>query len=184
ARRVHVVRGDRVIVALRLRLCVVQVPDEALHARLRGKNARRSNPVERDVYLLLVYRLRFVVTRKSPDEFTCAVEDFEHDGRARVRLQIVVDDRAVGRVLAHGFFGRERRVRVDVTLNAVGRLRLKEKRVRRRDAFVNLPERRDVVENPEGATVRADDDVVPVYDDVADGRRSHVETKGQPVVAV
>src|SRR5947209_13568912 len=114
----------------------------------------------------------------------CAVEDFECDGRARVRPQIVGDDRAVGRVLARGFFGRERRVCVDVALDTVGRLRLKEKRVRRGDAFVNLPERRDVVENPEGASVRADDDVVFVYDEVADGTRSHVQTKRLPVVTI
>src|SRR2546430_10135188 len=39
--------------------------------------------------LLLVYRLRTVVTRKSPDEVPRAVEYLKHDGRARVRLQIV-----------------------------------------------------------------------------------------------
>src|SRR2546430_9570339 len=99
--------------------------------------------------LLLVYRLRTVVTRKSPDEVPRAVEYLKHDGRARVRLQIVIDDCSVGRVLARGLFGRERRVGVDVAPHARSRLRLKQKPGRSGHYVTNLPARRDVVENPE-----------------------------------
>src|ERR1044072_1430211 len=90
-----------------------------------------------------------VVAAEAPDAVARAVEDFEDDRVRLRRLQIEVDDGAVGRVLPRGLLGRKRRVRVDVALDAISGLRREEEGVRGSDARVNLPERRDVVENPE-----------------------------------
>ena len=49
---------------------------------------------------------------------------------------------------------------------------------------VDLAQRRDVVEDPEAAAVRADDQVVVLDDEVADRRRRHVQPQRLPVVAV
>ncbi len=48
----------------------------------------------------------------------------------------------------------------------------------------DLPQRRDVVENPDAAPVRADDEVVVFDDEIADRGRGHVQSQRLPVVAV
>ena len=49
---------------------------------------------------------------------------------------------------------------------------------------VNLPQRRDVVEDPEPAPVRRRDEIVVLDDDVPHGRRRHVQPQRLPVSAV
>src|SRR6266511_3229730 len=44
--------------------------------------------------------------------------------------------------------------------------------------------RRDVIENPEAATVRADDNVVVFHDQVADRGRGHIQSQRLPMLAV
>ena len=56
--------------------------------------------------------------------------------------------------------------------------------VRRRVRLADLPERRDVVENPDAAAVRADDEVVVFDDEIADRGRRHVQPQRLPVVPI
>ena len=55
---------------------------------------------------------------------------------------------------------------------------------RSEDVGCDLPQRRDVVEDPEAAAVRADDDVVVVDHEIADRRGRHVQPQRLPVIAV
>ena len=48
----------------------------------------------------------------------------------------------------------------------------------------DLPQRRDVVEDPDAAPVRADDQVVVLDDEIAHRRRRHVQPQRLPVVAI
>ena len=66
----------------------------------------------------------------------------------------------------------------------VAGLRREEVDVRCRDGGRQLAEGRDVVEDPERAAVRPDDEVVPVDDEVPDGRRREIDLEGHPGVAV
>ena len=51
-------------------------------------------------------------------------------------------------------------------------------------AGVDLPQRRDVVENPDAAAVRADHEVVVLDHQIADRRRRHVQPQRLPVIAI
>ena len=79
---------------------------------------------------------------------------------------------------------------IGVSVYLLQRKRYADRRLeqrRRRDAAVDardLPQRRDVVEDPERAAVRADRDVVVLDDEISNRRRRHVEPERRPVVAV
>src|ERR1019366_8550200 len=125
-------------------------------------------------------RLWRVVAREGADERAPLVQDLERHGRRRLRGEDVVEDRAVRGVLTHGLLGRERRIGVAAPAYADCDLRRVKKRRAKRRLRVELPERRDVVEDPEAAAVRGDDEVVTVNDEIADGRGRHVEAQRLP----
>ena len=80
--------------------------------------------------------------------------NLERHGSLRGRAQQVADDDAVGRIRRRRLVGRQRRVGVLVPAEAPRRRR-PEQKGRARDVGRDLPQRRDVVENPEAAAVRA-----------------------------
>ena len=61
---------------------------------------------------------------------------------------------------------------------------LKKKASEARAIVRDLAKRRDVVENPEGAAVRADDDIVAVDYEIAHGSGGQVELQRLPGVAI
>src|SRR3954466_14891518 len=91
-----------------------------------------------------------------------AVEVLERDGPGDGGREVVVEDRAVGRVRHRRLVGGGRRVGVRVPPDA-RRDPGPGEDGRRGGRGVDLPERRDVVEDPEAASVRGGDEVV-VFD--------------------
>ena len=65
-----------------------------------------------------------------------------------------------------------------------GELRPEKVRWRLCHALVELPQRRDVIQYPKRPTMSSDDHIVMMNDQIADRRGGHVETQGQPIVAV
>ncbi len=99
-------------------------------------------------------------------------------------FEIVIEDRAIGRILTAWLLLGQRRVGIEIPMHAMGRLRLIEDDVGRRHFRIDLAKRGDVIEDPERTAMGADDDVVIVNDEIADRGGRHVEPQGVPVVAV
>ena len=89
---------------------IAQIPDEPVHALRGGQRLRRPDPVRRHVHRFLVERLRPIVARVAADERARRGADLERDRRRWRVGQVVVEDRAVGRILSRRKFRRQRRV--------------------------------------------------------------------------
>ena len=81
--------------------------------------------------------------------------------------QIVVEDCAVGRVFGGRLLWRQRSAGESIVVNAYGCLRLVEDRRGAGCICDCLAQRRDVIENPEGAAMRGNDQIVAMHDQVA-----------------
>src|SRR6185503_6471109 len=108
-----------------------------------------------------------------PDQLAFAIRDLDRDRSACIFRKEIIDHRAVWRIFASRFVGRQWRVSVKVRANAQRGLRSKQPcapagcscfAVRSDDtarrAGATLPERRDVVEDPEPATMRTHNKIV------------------------
>src|ERR1017187_3462757 len=98
-----------------------------------------------------------------------------------MRLQVVVQHGPVGWVPRCGFLRRQRRTQEDIVVNANRRCRLKEPNVRTLRLARNLPQWRDVVENPERSSVRGYEQVIPMNGNVADGGHRQIQLQRLPV---
>ena len=95
----------------------------------------------------------------------------------------VIEDGPVGRVGGEGLVGRKRRIGVGVALDADSRSRREKMRFAGGQIF-NFAQCGDVVENPEGASVGADDEIVVVNREIAHGGVRQIELQRLPMVAV
>ena len=102
--------------------------------------------------------------------------------RSRVR-EIVIEDRAIGRIGGSGFIRRKRRIGVGVALDAVGRSRREKMRVATAGES-DFPQRRDVIENPERAAMGGDDEIVVVNPEIAHGSVRQIQLQRLPVIAI
>ena len=128
-----------------------------------------------------VWRLR--ATRVAPYQFSPGIVNFERQV-FRGRLQVVVDHRPIRRVLRGRLFRRKRRAEKNIVVNANSRGRLIQPYVCALGLAGDLPQRRDVVENPESAPVRRDEQVVTMNGDVADGSNRQIQLQRLPVIAI
>ncbi len=112
------------------------------------------------------------------------VEDLERERRRRRGLQDVVDVRAAGRVRRHRLVLRQGRAGEAGLAEVDGGGGLEEVGVGGTVDVRRVAQRRDVVEDPEAAAVRGDDEVVAVHLDVAHGRHRQVELQRLPLRAV
>ncbi len=142
-----------------------------------------AEPVRRIRQRIFVDGVRLVGAGVGAHELIGFVEDLEHDV-LRVRLEPVVDGGAFRGILAHRLLRRNRRIGVLRAADAPRLLRLEKHARGCGRAIADLTQVRDVVEDPEGAAMRADHDVVFVNHEIADGGRRHVGAQRMPVVAV
>src|SRR5258706_14090223 len=124
------------------------MPDEAVRPLTRGDAPLWANPIRRNVEIVL-NRLDRVGAGEAADCFAGFVEDVERYWRPGVGAQSVVDDRTIGGIFARRLFGRQGRIGVLVAAEAIGKLRLEEKRPGARCLRVELAKRSHVVEDPE-----------------------------------
>ncbi len=120
-----------------------------------------------------------LVARPLTHHRAARVEDREREGTVRAARYDVVEDRAVRRVLAVRDFRRHRFPFVTVGTIADRVARRKEPSAVRRVGG-ELTQRTDVVEDPERASVRRDDEVAVVHGDVTDRDDRHVRTQRTP----
>src|SRR4029077_15062943 len=94
--------GNRVFMAQRDGRRIVQIPDPSVHSRIGGEKLLRPNPVERNQLLRgFFFRLVwFVRARKFANQFALRVENIEGDRASGSVGEVVIDNRAVGRVFA------------------------------------------------------------------------------------
>ena len=95
-----------------------------------------------------------------PDDIARRVEHVERDFTAWRLREPVVDDHTLRRIERVRYLGREGRVGTDVSSHAVRVSRLEEMRRLARDTLRQLPQRRDIIQYPEAATVRGDNEIV------------------------
>ena len=100
------------------------------------------------------------------------------------RFQEVIEDGACGRVRSNRRFGRQRGIVIFAAADADGVRGRVETRILIHGFLVPLAERRDVVENPEGAAVGGDDQIVAVNDEIADGTGRQIILQRAPGIAV
>jgi len=143
----------------------MHVPQKPVPACFRGKRSRRPNPVAGNSESLRIRLERLIRARIFSDQLAFTVFDLDGYRAARIFGKVIIDHCAVWRIFAGGFVRRQRRVRVQVRANAQRSLRLEQQ------IFalvpIELPERRDVVENSEPATMRRDNEVVVFNDQIA-----------------
>src|SRR5690242_3017849 len=139
-----------------------------MHSRPAAEYGRRAHPPGRNIQTR-VARWYSVGAREAPHERPGPVEDLERDRSRGGPRQVVIEYRAVGRILADRLVDREGRIGVLVPAHADGTGGPVEIGVGRRRRLVGLAQRREVVEDPEAAAVRADDQIAVVYDEVAHG---------------
>src|SRR5437763_2875088 len=77
---------------------------------------------------------------------------------------------------------RKRGVRIHAPPHAERGFRLQQSRLR--PGRIELPQWRDVVEDPKPAAMRCHAEVIVFDDEVANGGRWHVQTEGLPVLAI
>ncbi len=126
-----------------------------LHLRRagRGRGAGLAGHAARPL------RPRRRARRELADGLARRVDEFERHVRRGLRLEVVVDDDARGRVRADGRRGRERAA---AARHAVGVLGLEQRRLAPARALRvgQLVEHGEVVENPEAASLRGDDQIL------------------------
>ena len=116
--------------------------------------------------------------------FTLSVVDFERERIAGNGFQVVINDGAVGWIFRGGLFGRQRSFLVVVVASADDGCGLEQIRVRSCNFRASLTQRREVVENPERASVSGGDEVVAMHSEIANVRRREIQLQGLPVVAI
>ena len=125
-----------------------------------------------------------IAARVAADQPAILLQDLERHRTARRRLQVVVDDRALGRIRRRRLLFRPRHVDARIPPHTPGGRRLEQDGVLRGRPCIHLTQRRDVVEDPETAAVRRGDHVVVLDDEVADRRYRHVQPQRLPVGAI
>ena len=147
---------------------VTQVPGDAIVTRLDLEH---------------VCRIRVLRARVVPNHVALPVEKLERD-RCRIRhlRDVEVDDRTIGRVLAHV----TATAKPTAPSNAVRGARVEQVQLRLGDIRVHLLERRQIVQNPEGATLGRGHEIVVLRLDLEVGNRCqrHVELQRLPVITI
>src|SRR5712692_2583187 len=164
--------------------CGAQIPNEAVHPWLGRKRLRRVNPVHGNIERLGINSRRGIAARITAQQLAAFVENIESDGAGRHGLQKVIQHSTVRRILRGRLFRRKRRAFIRAGTDTESGREFKEKSIRLRDGFFKLTQRRYILENPKRPPVSGDDEIVLVYDEIANGHRGHVELQRLPLVAV
>ena len=126
---------------------------------------------------------RILLAREAPDQAPRPIEDVERH-RSALFLQPVVDHRAVGRVLAHRMRIGAAAEEAAAPVHPVGLARLEQVRGFTRHGPRQLPQGRDVVQDPERAAVRRRDQVALLERQIVHRHDGEIETQRLPARAV
>src|SRR5208282_1887678 len=87
--------------------------------------------------------------RVTPNRLAFYIQNFKNNFTFRRGPEIVIEDRALRRILSLGFFRRERRAGKALRAQAYGCRRFVENRFGAGGLAIDLPQRRDVIQDPE-----------------------------------
>jgi hypothetical protein len=173
-----------VVIAVADNFCATaeaEIPNPAVHAALSAELRLGSKPARGD-WKICGNGGGYRFAAEVADEFSLQVEDVESEFLHVVR-QVVIDIGAVSGIFGLWFVGWDGGAREGIVSDTDG-----AGGVEQLYGFAGLQrdfaERGNVVDHPEGAAVGADDEIVFVYDEIADGRDRQVELEGLPVIAV
>src|SRR6185312_13539272 len=170
-------------------------PDDTVHAGGRRERRRRNAPERGRVRnagpaaasappTTSTERYRRAFGRERLQHRAAGVENLDRDRTGRVLLQVVVDDRAVRRILGLRLVLLQRGAVVSALLDRDRVGWLEEEGVGRQHRIGDLTERADVVDHPDTTAVRADDEIVAIDLEIAHRSDGQVELDRLPVVAV
>ena len=142
-----------------------KIPDQPMHARRGPERLRLREPALRNGHLRMV-RLVPLCGCESPHQLVMLVVNSDRDF-VRFAGQIVVEDRAIWRVLRSWLLGRQWSSGESIVIHAHGRLRLVEKSSFAPAPFRRLPQRSYVIQYPERPPVGGDDQIIPMHGQVA-----------------
>src|ERR1700675_4606324 len=124
-----------------------------------------------------------VIPREAPHKIMLRVENFETNVANRGR-KIVINDRAIRRILGSWLLGGKRRTDKGIVIDANrGCWPVKPGRGRA-SRFKRLTERRNVIQNPERTAVRGNHQVIAVDGEIANRRGGQVQLQRLPMVSV
>src|SRR5258705_3899797 len=129
----------------------MQIPNEAMHASFVGKWLWVANPVHGQRDGVRIRPKQFVIACEAAHQLSSGVEDFELNWRRRLFFQVKIENSAVGRIFGQWFVHRDGRALIVAGTDAVSSLRSEEPGVARFELRIDLPQWRDIVQNPEGA---------------------------------
>src|SRR5467141_3079378 len=178
--------GDRKFMPQRIRRRVVQVPNKTVHPGCPRENLRRAHPVHGNGMLAggFFQRLGLVRARILPHELIVCVENLECHRLFREAREVIIDDGAIGRIFAGGKFRRQWRIGVSVPTETNRFLRCEEMHTFFRDVGVQLPQRRDIIQNPERAAVRGDNKIVAMNREIAHRSVRQIQLQRLPIVSI
>src|SRR5271165_3595371 len=141
----------------------------------------RTEPVIRNVFGRGIYGRSEAV--EAAHDFTLRVMDFQAKRIARNGFQVVINNGAVGRIFRGWFFGRQGSFLVVVVASANDGRRFQQIRIGIGDFRASLTQRREVVENPERASVGRGNEIVSMDGEIANVGGGEIQLQGLPVVA-
>ena len=154
-----------------------------MHARLGRDRRSRVNP-PRGKRRRRCRRRRTIVARIMPDYFSARIQNFQPNAVLCRRLQVIVKDHARRRILSRRLLRWQRRVVVVVGSDAHGFGRLEQMHRRTSHLRCDLAQGRDVIENPERATMCGNDQVTVLHHQIVDRTDRQVKLQRLPVVAI
>src|SRR5271167_3720841 len=124
-----------------------------------------------------------IIGREAVNKILLIVENLDLDVACR-GLEAVIEDGAIGRIARRGFFWRQGRAQEEIVVDADGSGWPIKPWACRFRGMVRLPQRRDVVENPECTAVGCNHEIVSVDGQVVDRNRGKIQLQGLPMIAV
>ena len=116
-------------------------------------------------------------------DFLVSIDNLQRD-RASGRLEKIINDGARRRVLGGGFLWRNWSACERIVVDANGSRRMVKPECICLRGICSLPQRSDVVENPERASVRGNDQIFAVNREIANRCDRKIQLQRLPVVAV
>src|SRR5258708_7743881 len=125
----------------------------------------------------------WIFRRESAHEILSSVKNLELN-LAGLGFQNVIDHRTARRVFGRGLLGRDGRARERVVIDAVGRGGMVEPERLRFCRVGRLPQRRDIIQNPKGASVRGHYEIIAMNGEIANGGDRQIELQRLPALAI
>ena len=161
---------------------VAQVPYKPMHSGPFLEWLAMSNPIFRDLQRLLM-GLGQRRAGIGANQFFVLIIDLKLNIGCRSRGQKVVENGSIRRILSCRNLGRHRRVLIFVPTHADCGTRRKENGLCRRRLGIDLAEWRNIIENPERASVGCRDQIVLLDREIVDGHNRRVQPQRLPMAA-